>query len=131
MQPDASAGPPAATGCCDDTARRTEATPGPGSRPARADDRPDAGPPESERFFRATFDQAVIGIAHLSPEGRWLRVNRRLCDLLGYGPEELAARTFQDLTHPDDLAADLANVGRLLAGEIEEYELDKRYVRQD
>src|SRR5262249_20379176 len=64
-------------------------------------------------------------------EGRWLRVNRRLCDLLGYSREELAARTFQELTHPDDLDADLANARRLLAGEIDAHQPDKRYRRPD
>ena len=87
--------------------------------------------PESDQLFRATFEQAVIGIAHHSPQGRWLRVNQRLCDLLGYSREELAARSWQDVTHPDDLAAELANVERLRSGELDAYERDKRYVRKD
>jgi PAS domain S-box-containing protein len=85
----------------------------------------------SERLFRTTYERAVIGIAHVSPEGRWLRFNRRLCDLLGYSRAELAARTFQDLTHPDDLAASLARQQRLLSGERDADEWDKRYVRKD
>ncbi len=124
---DASIDQPAATGRGDDTTRRARATAG--SRPAR--ERPSASLLESERLFRATFEQAVIGIAHLSLEGRWLRVNQRLCDILGYDRTELAARTWQDVTHPDDLSADLAHIGRLLAGELDAYELDKRYVRKD
>jgi len=86
---------------------------------------------DAARLFRATFERAAIGIAHLSPEGRWLRVNRRLCDFLGYDREELAALTRRDVTHPDDLAADLAQIGRMLAGELDEYERDKRYLRKD
>jgi PAS domain S-box-containing protein len=86
---------------------------------------------ESEERFRATFEQAAVGIAHVGPDGRWLRVNRKLCDIVGYGPEEMLARTFQDITHPDDLEADLAQVRRLLAGEIETYSMEKRYFRKD
>jgi PAS domain S-box-containing protein len=73
----------------------------------------------------------VIGIAHVSPQGRLLRFNQRLCDLLGYDRDELAACTFQGLTYPDDLVADLASVQRMLAGELDEYAMDKRYVRKD
>jgi PAS domain S-box-containing protein len=85
----------------------------------------------SERLFRTTYERAAIGIAHVSPEGRWLRFNQRLCELLGYSRAELAARTFQDLTHPDDLAASLARQQRLLSGEQDTDEWDKRYVCKD
>jgi PAS domain S-box-containing protein len=105
-------------------------------RPLYQDDRverdqAEAGLRESDRLFWATFDRAVVGIAHTSPEGRWLRVNQRLCDLLGYTRDELAVLTFQDLTHPDDLAASLACFRRLLAAERDAEELDKRYLRKD
>jgi PAS domain S-box-containing protein len=86
---------------------------------------------ESEERLRATFEQAAVGIAHVGPDGRWLRVNRKLCDIVGYSPDELLARTFQDITHPDDLEADLAQVRRLLAGEIATYSMEKRYFRKD
>ncbi len=86
---------------------------------------------ESEERFRATFDQAAVGIAHVGLDGRWLRVNRKLCDIVGYRPDELLALTFQDVTHPDDLEADLAQARRLLAGEIATYSLEKRYFRRD
>ena len=86
---------------------------------------------ERERFFRTTFEQAVVGMAHVSLEGRWLRFNQRLCDIVGYSREELAARTFQDITHPDDLAASLAGLQSLLAGELDGYTTEKRYVRKD
>ncbi|HEV2462026.1 MAG TPA: PAS domain S-box protein, partial [Ktedonobacterales bacterium] len=86
---------------------------------------------ENDRLFQAAFERAVIGIAHVSPEGRWLRFNQRLCDFLGYDRTELAVRTFHDVTHPDDLEPCLASFQRLLAGEIDEYAMDKRYLRKD
>lgn len=86
---------------------------------------------DSEERFRFTFEQAAVGIAHVGIDGRWLRVNQKLCDILGYPRDALVAHTFQDLTHPDDLAADLTLAGRLLAGEISTYHLEKRYFRGD
>lgn len=81
----------------------------------------------SEALFRATFEQAAVGIAHVAPDGRWLRVNQRLCAILGYSEAELLTKTFQELTHPDDLLADLAQVAQMLAGEIQTYSMRKRY----
>ncbi|HEX2108586.1 MAG TPA: PAS domain S-box protein, partial [Rubrobacteraceae bacterium] len=86
---------------------------------------------ESEERFRGTFEQATVGIAHVATDGRWLRVNRRLCDIVGYEKEELLGLTFQDITHPDDLETDLEGARRLLAGEIETYSREKRYFRKD
>jgi PAS domain S-box-containing protein len=86
---------------------------------------------ESERRFRATFDNAAVGIAHVAPDGSWLRVNDRLCRIVGYSAEELTIKTFQDITHPDDLGADLALVARVLSGAIDDYDLEKRYLRKD
>jgi PAS domain S-box-containing protein len=86
---------------------------------------------DSERRFRATFEQAAVGIAHVAPDGRWVLVNTRLCAIVGYEREELLARRFQDITHPDDLPRDLEHVRRLLAGEITSYSLEKRYLRKD
>ncbi|HEX7672416.1 MAG TPA: PAS domain S-box protein [Polyangiaceae bacterium] len=86
---------------------------------------------ESEERFRATFEQAAVGIAHVGIDGRFLRVNRRLCEKLGYTREELLARTFQEITHPADLEADLENVRRMLAGEIQAYSMEKRYIRKN
>jgi PAS domain S-box-containing protein len=85
---------------------------------------------ESEKRFRGTFEQAAVGIALVAPDGRWLRANRRLCDIVGYGHDELLTKTFQDITHPDDLDADLSRVRQMLAGEIETYSMEKRYVRK-
>jgi PAS domain S-box-containing protein len=84
-----------------------------------------------ETLFRHTFEQAAVGIAHVGLDGRWLRLNARLAEIVGYAPDELRARTFQDITHPDDLGADLSQVQALLRGESERYAMDKRYVRRD
>lgn len=86
---------------------------------------------ESEERFRATFEQAAVGIAHVAPDGRWLRVNQKICDIVGYTREELLKITFQDITHPDDLNTDLEFVRKMLAGEIKTYSLEKRYFRKD
>ncbi|HZC77758.1 MAG TPA: PAS domain S-box protein, partial [Ktedonobacterales bacterium] len=135
MQPKLPAGPTSTPSQNDGTARRAGAAPR-SLPPAYEDDpprgeQPDAGLREREQVFHATFDRAVIGIAHVSLEGRWLRVNQRLCDLLGFDREELAARTWQEITHPADLPATRAAARRLLAGELNAYELDTRFVRKD
>ncbi len=85
----------------------------------------------SENLFRDTFSHAPVGIAHVSIDGRWLRVNQKLCDILDYSDNELLTGTFQELTHADDLAADLANVEDLLAGIRDSYTMRKRYIRRN
>lgn len=85
----------------------------------------------SEQRFRATFEQAAVGIAHVGLDGAWLRVNNVLCEITGYSRAELLNLSFQDISHPDDLDADLQNVSKLLAGEIETYSMEKRYIRKD
>jgi PAS domain S-box-containing protein len=84
-----------------------------------------------ERRFRATFEQAAIGIAHVGTDGRWLDVNPHLCQLLGYTREELLASTFQALTYEPDLKAGLVMLRRLLAGELATYSTEKRYIRKN
>lgn len=86
---------------------------------------------ESAEHFRATFDQAFVGMAHAAPGGRWLRVNQKLCEMLGYSREELLQRSFHEITHPDDQAADLEHVNRALAGELQTYTREKRYLHKD
>ena len=86
---------------------------------------------ETEAVNRATFEQAAVGIAHVGTDGRWLRINDKLCTILGYPREELLRMTFQDITHPDDLEADLGLVRQVMSGEIRTYSMEKRYVRKD
>ncbi|MEO0847240.1 MAG: PAS domain S-box protein [Cyanobacteria bacterium J06648_1] len=85
----------------------------------------------SETRFRNTFEQAAVGIAHVAPDGKWLRVNQKLCQIIGYPKDELLQKTFQDITHPEDLNNDLKYVRQILAGEIPTYSLEKRYIRKD
>ncbi|HYO66025.1 MAG TPA: ATP-binding protein [Archangium sp.] len=82
------------------------------------------------RHFQATFEQAAVGLAHVGTNGQWLLVNARLCDIVGYPYQELMGLTFQDITHPDDLAADLKQLQQVLAGEISAYSMEKRYFRK-
>ena len=86
---------------------------------------------ESDERFRGAFEASPIGMALASPEGRWLRVNEALCELIGYSAGELLTMSFQETTHPDDLAADMALGKRLLAGEFNSYQLEKRFVHKD
>src|SRR5260221_1870264 len=97
----------------------------------RLDTQPLTTPGARDQSFQTAFDRAAVGLALVSPEGRWLRCNQHLCDLLGYSREELAARTWQDLTSPDDRDASDAFFWRLLTGERDAYDLDQRYVRKD
>lgn len=86
---------------------------------------------ESEEKFRATFNQAAVGIAHISLNGRFQLVNQKLCQIAGYTESELLELTFQDISYPDDLATDLEYVRRVLANEIQTYSMEKRYIRKD
>jgi PAS domain S-box-containing protein len=85
---------------------------------------------ESEERFRATFEQAAVGVAHVAFDGSWLRVNQKLCEIVGYTREELLEQTFQDITHPDDTEVDLEHLSRLRTGEISRYSMEKRYFRK-
>jgi PAS domain S-box-containing protein len=86
---------------------------------------------ESEQKFRATFDLAAAGITHVAPDGKWIEVNHRMCEIMGYSREELLRKSFPELTHPEDLDTDLELHQRLLAGEVPAYSLEKRYRRRD
>ncbi|MDI1312093.1 PAS domain S-box protein [Prosthecobacter sp.] len=83
---------------------------------------------ESEERFVGAFEQAPIGVALTSPTGQWLKVNRALCKLVGYTEAELLTLSFQDITHPDDLADSLECVRQLIAGEVRSYQSEKRYI---
>lgn len=86
---------------------------------------------QSERQFRGAFDTSAIGMALVSPEGSFLKVNKALADIVGYTPDELTAKTFQEITHPDDLEIDLSHVKEMLAGERETYQMEKRYYHKN
>ena len=86
---------------------------------------------ESEERFRNTFEQAAVGIAHVGPDGNFIRINQKFCEIVGYSQKEMHKLTFQDITHPDDLGHDLKNVQRLLDQDIETYSMEKRYFRKD
>ena len=81
----------------------------------------------SEEQFRNAFENASIGMAIVSLDGHWVKVNPALCQIVGYSSEELLGLTFQDITHPDDLDLDLSYVHQLLAGTISTYQMEKRY----
>jgi diguanylate cyclase (GGDEF)-like protein/PAS domain S-box-containing protein len=84
-----------------------------------------------QRDFEAAFHAAPHGVAIVGLDGSFLHVNQKLTEIVGYPAAELAGITFQEITHPDDLDADLAQVGSLLAGEIDSYEMEKRYFTKD
>src|SRR4029077_11296527 len=86
---------------------------------------------ESEQRFRLTIDEAPIGMALVALDGRFVRVNRAFCEIVGYSASELTGLTFQTITHPDDLDADLVLAGQLARGEIHRYQLGKRFIRKD
>jgi len=87
---------------------------------------------ESEKRFRTIFDQAPLGIAVIeSTSGRFRRINKTYCDIVAYSNEELLARTFMDITHPDDLQADMDNMTHLMEGQTTGFKMEKRYIRKD
>ena len=82
----------------------------------------------SEEAFRGNFENAAIGMALLDEKGNWLKVNRSLCMMLGYSEQELMVQSFQDITHPDDLQADLKLLDELVKGRRSFYHMEKRYI---
>jgi two-component system, cell cycle sensor histidine kinase and response regulator CckA len=86
---------------------------------------------ESEERFRKVFEQGPIGVAMLSLDYRWVSVNAKLCEMLGYSEDELVKLTFVDVTHPDDINEDLDKSKRLLSGEIPVKKTVKRYIRKN
>ncbi len=85
----------------------------------------------AEARFRGAFDQAAVGMNHVLPNGRYLRVNERYCEITGYTREELLGITIDAITHPDDLAADRVHIQKLLCGERSTATWQKRYIRKD
>ncbi|MFY9316319.1 MAG: PAS domain S-box protein [Burkholderiales bacterium] len=86
---------------------------------------------ESEERYQDTIELAPIGIAHVDVELRFIHVNRWMCDLLGYTREELLARTVRDVSHPEDVHVTDAMRARMHAGEINSFQIEKRYLRKD
>ncbi|MEG4199520.1 PAS domain S-box protein [Microcoleus sp. Pol12A5] len=86
---------------------------------------------ESEQRFRAVFEQAAIGIVKVWPDGQLLNANQGFCNIVGYSELELKSRNVGDISHPEDIAADVESRDRLLAGEIFNYSIEKRFIRKD
>ncbi len=85
----------------------------------------------AEKLFRGTFEQAGVGITHVTPDGKWLRVNKKFCDIVGYSCDELRELTFADITHPDDHATDAEYTRWLLSGDMLSIAVEKRYIRKN
>jgi len=86
---------------------------------------------ETLTLLESTFEQAAVGIAQVSLDGRWLKVNKKLTDIVGYTKDELLELRFQDITHPEDLTKDLTKMSCLLRGDIKTYSMNKRYHKKD
>jgi PAS domain S-box-containing protein len=87
---------------------------------------------KADQLLRHFFDLPFVGMAVTSPQSKhWLRFNDRLCQILGYSAEELAAKNWAEMTHPADLEADVAQFERVMCGEAEGYAMDKRFIRKD
>ena len=84
-----------------------------------------------EQRLCATFEQAAVGIAHISLKGCFIRINKKFCEIFGYSEDEMLALSFQGLELPNDLSTDLDYIQQLLKGEIETYSIDKRYHRRN
>jgi PAS domain S-box-containing protein len=85
----------------------------------------------SEERYRVTMASAAAGFANVGLDGRYLRVNRRFCEITGFSEQEMLARTYQEITHPDDLELHAAQAQRVVSGEIPWYSVRKRYIRKD
>jgi diguanylate cyclase (GGDEF)-like protein/PAS domain S-box-containing protein len=86
---------------------------------------------ESDRRFRGAFEHAAVGMALMDMNGRWLQVNKALCQMSGYSESELLSKTYQEMTHPDDHKLDSEFTRKLYLGEIDHYHMEKRYFRND
>ncbi len=85
----------------------------------------------ADRRFESTFEQAAVGIAHIDARGRWLRLNDRFCEITGYDRDDLLTKSFQDITHSEDRARDLASQEALLSGRSSQTSVEKRYLHKD
>jgi len=85
----------------------------------------------SEAVFRTLFEQAAVGVAQVAPDGAFLKVNDRFCEIIGYDRQEIHGLTFQDITHPEDLALDEKHIVQVLAGKTDTFEIEKRYLHKN
>lgn len=85
----------------------------------------------SEESFRGNFENAAVGMAIISPRGQWLKVNQKICEIVGYSEKELLKLTFQDITHPDDLHTDQDLLNEVIEGKRSHYEMEKRYFHKE
>ena len=85
---------------------------------------------ESERRFFNAFEYAAIGMAIVSLDGNFIRVNSALCDITGFTEDEMLYKNFKDITHPDDIETDEQKVKRMLSGEIDTHQTEKRYIHK-
>ncbi len=86
---------------------------------------------KSEARFRSYFDLPLHGIAITSPEKGWIQVNDQICSIMGYSRDEIVRMTWSEMTHPEDLAADLEQFSRILSGQIDQYNMEKRFIRKN
>jgi PAS domain S-box-containing protein len=85
----------------------------------------------SLKLYEETFDQAAVGFSNLSFDGKYIKINKKFAEILGYPKEELIKKDIEEITHPDDLEEDLKNLELLIKGKIESYKIEKRYIRKD
>jgi PAS domain S-box-containing protein len=85
---------------------------------------------ESEARFRATFEQANVGIVEVDIQGKFIRINQKFADIIGYSEAELLGRSFMDITHPEDITADCLQMESFLASELQTFAMEKRYIHQ-
>lgn len=86
---------------------------------------------DCEERFHSAFDQMAVGMCHIAEDGRWLRFNQKLCDIVGYTCKEMQHLKLQDITHPADLVADLALIRKVASGALDQYLEERRYIRKD
>jgi PAS domain S-box-containing protein len=86
---------------------------------------------DSEELFRTVFEHAAVGIAQVAPDGRFQQVNPKLCKITGYTKDEFRTLNFADITHPDDLYLEKTQIDRVLSGEIDSFEIEKRYLHKE
>jgi diguanylate cyclase (GGDEF)-like protein/PAS domain S-box-containing protein len=92
---------------------------------------PDTATHTAHSIFQSTFENAAVGLAHVSLQGRWVRVNRKLCEITGYNSLELLALSFQGVTHPEDSAQDASLLASLRSNPMSVYAVEQRYIRKD